>query len=155
MFRSIVWTAAAVLILTGVVSTMDNWKGYTPTPSGAAATQPVVTPTGLQIDPVTSPALRPDWWWVAHASTGTVAVFIAVGLTIGATPPSRPVQWMRINLVILLVVYLPGHGHAAGAAVPRGSPEQQHAAPGSCGVNAGALGPLCKTSTFHLPVQNP
>ncbi len=104
MFRSIVWASAAVLILSGIVSTMDNWKGYTRTPTVAAATQPVVMPSGTQIDPVTSPALRPDWWWVAHASTGTLAVFIAVGLTIGATPPSRPVQWMRINLVILLVV---------------------------------------------------
>lgn len=108
MFRSIVWTSAALLILTGIVSTMDNWKGYTlqmpASVANRATTEPTTDATTQMSPSPNSPAMRPDWWWVAHASTGVLAVFIAVALTVGATPPRQPVRWMRINLVILLVV---------------------------------------------------
>jgi hypothetical protein len=105
MFRSIVWASGLLLILTGIASTVDHWDSYrasattlpTAMEMAAASTRPV-------IDNGTSAAMRADWWWVAHASTGTVAVLIALSLTTGATPPARPVQWMRVNLMILLIV---------------------------------------------------
>ncbi|HEV7299445.1 MAG TPA: hypothetical protein VGN72_08795 [Tepidisphaeraceae bacterium] len=104
MFRSIVWTSGVVLILTGIASTVDHWGSYrasgttlpTAVQMAEASTRPVVD-NG-------SAAMRADWWWVAHASTGTLAVLIAFSLTTGATPPARPVQWMRVNLMILLIV---------------------------------------------------
>jgi len=116
MFRSIVWVSGILLIASGVLSTIENWKSYRLAPYAITA---VVTPTqpprapaldrSLTTQPsvdlsLTNPAMRPDWWWVAHASTGTIAVMIALSLTWGASPPARPVQWMRINLTILLVV---------------------------------------------------
>ena len=51
---------------------------------------------------------RPGWWWVAHLSTGVLALLIAVSLTSGKSPPTHPVQRMRLNLVILLVVIFLG-----------------------------------------------
>jgi hypothetical protein len=115
MFRSIVWVSAFLLIISGVVSTIANWNSYrlSGVPAASVVT-PTTSPTAPRLDPVavmmpsdlslSNPAMRPDWWWVAHASTGTIAVMIALSLTYGATPPARPVQWMRVNLTILLVV---------------------------------------------------
>lgn len=115
MFRSIVWGSAFMLVVSGIVSTIDNWNSYRL--SGlpqTAVVSPGYQPRTPAIDPraatmpsdlsVSNPAMRPDWWWVAHASTGTIAVMIALSLTYGASPPAKPVQWMRINLTILLVV---------------------------------------------------
>jgi hypothetical protein len=106
MFRSIVWTSGILLILTGVFSTIDHWDRY----RSSGEPLPVRVPDGhtpprsrLATEP-SNPAMRADWWWVAHASTGTLAVLIAMSLTTGASPPNRPVQWMRLNLMILLIV---------------------------------------------------
>jgi hypothetical protein len=123
MFRSIVWTSAALLIITGIGSTIDNWDGYrlasqpamlpaVPVhPTTAATTQTASPATQMAAPSLTSPAspaMRADWWWVAHVSTGTLAVLIALSLTVGASPPARPVQWMRINLIVLLIVIFLG-----------------------------------------------
>ena len=54
------------------------------------------------------PAARPGWWVVAHAATGILAVIIAVLLTIGASPPGRPILWMRLNLIVLMIVIFLG-----------------------------------------------
>lgn len=51
-----------------------------------------------------SMAMRSGWWWAAHASCGSLALLIAVFLNTGPTPPDHPVQWMRLNLVILMIV---------------------------------------------------
>jgi hypothetical protein len=105
MFRSIVWTSGLLLILTGVLSTVQHWDSY----RSSADPLPVRTSDGQAsrarraVEP-SPPAMRADWWWVAHASTGTLAVLIAFSLTTGASPPNRPVQWMRVNMMILLIV---------------------------------------------------
>jgi hypothetical protein len=105
VFKWIVWVSAAVLVLSGIVSSHEHWDQYSSDrysqleiPSG------VNTPTPEPIPP----GSRPGWWWVAHASTGIVAVLIALGLTIGPVPPARPIRWMRLNLVILLLVMFIG-----------------------------------------------
>jgi hypothetical protein len=83
-FKWIVWVSAAIILVTGVIGTYGHWAEYT---------RESVTPLA-----------RPGWWWAAHASCGILALIIAVGLTIGKTPPSQPIRWMRLNLVILLLV---------------------------------------------------
>lgn len=88
-FKSIVWTSAAVILISGLISSRANWAQYTNDQINMAQV---------------SPASRPGWWWAAHASTGVISLIIALGLTIGKVPPSQPIRWMRINLVILLLV---------------------------------------------------
>jgi hypothetical protein len=129
MFRSIVWASGLLLVVTGIISTVSHWPSYkiqasdlayvpkppppppvtyteegVPTTAPSATSMPTTAPSTRPVVSLNSPTMRADWWWVAHASTGFLAVLIAVMLTTGATPPSRPVQWMRINMMILLIV---------------------------------------------------
>jgi hypothetical protein len=98
VFKRIVWTSAVLLILSGIVTTRRHWDAYKAEP---------VPSQGMTFDDADeSPSVlrRPGWWWAAHASTGGLAVLIAVYLTTVARPPDHPIGWMRLNLVILLVV---------------------------------------------------
>jgi peptidoglycan/LPS O-acetylase OafA/YrhL len=105
VFKWIVWLSTATIVISGIISTTNHWKQYNSEPEriyrldqpprmGAAPEAAVKVP----------PAGRAGWWWAAHASTGLVAVLIALSLTIGKVPPSQPIRWMRLNLVILLLV---------------------------------------------------
>jgi putative copper export protein len=99
VFRSIVWTCVAVLLATGIVGSVRNWDAY------SQDSQIMVNPPGTEPRIQTAaPVQRPGWWWAAHVSTGSIALLIALFLTFGNTPPPRPVMWMRLNLVILMVV---------------------------------------------------
>lgn len=99
VFRWIVWIATALILLSGIINTRNHWQEYSAERYGqvdrAGAPQ---TPQEIP------PAGRAGWWWVAHVSTGAVAVLVALSLTIGSVPPARPIPWMRLNLVILLLV---------------------------------------------------
>src|SRR3954463_7389870 len=74
VFRRLVWTSATLLIISGAVSTRKHWATY--------KAEAFVSPNGVPIDPEEAPSVlrRPGWWWAAHASTGTLAVLIAVYL---------------------------------------------------------------------------
>jgi hypothetical protein len=102
VFRSIVWVASALILVSGAVTTARHWAAYEQGEDRVVMASANVQP-GM-IGKVVPVAERPGWWFVAHASVGFVAVLIALSLTIGHTPPARPVGWMRINLVILLIV---------------------------------------------------
>jgi hypothetical protein len=106
-FKWIVLVSVAVLAITGVVSSWANWQQY--------AVEYTFSP-GMAVPVAVSPALskqieeippwgRSGWWWAAHASCGALAILIALSLMIGSVPPSQPIRWMRLNLVILLVVF--------------------------------------------------
>jgi len=86
-FKWLVWLSGILILFSGVISSYGHWAEY----------------NHMEVASVTSIA-RPGWWWAAHASCGTLAVFIAVSLTIGKAPPSQPIRWMRLNLMILLLV---------------------------------------------------
>ncbi len=100
VFRRIVWVAAITLIATGVISSAGHWAKYT---ASQAIRLPAPTTSTTQVS-VESASPRSGWWWAAHASTGGLAVLIALFLTLGKRPPDHPIQWMRLNLVILLIV---------------------------------------------------
>jgi hypothetical protein len=104
VFRRIVWISAFLLIFSGIISTTKHWGAYNQAelaaqPAAGATTQPDTD----RLNP-TSIAWKPGWWWAAHASTGAIAVLIALFLTSFKRPPSHPIGWMRLNLVILLIV---------------------------------------------------
>lgn len=97
-FRRLVWLSGALIIITGVIATVQHWPTYTHIEVAALTAASHAAPQGGSI------GVRPGWWWAAHASTGLVAVLIALSLTIGPRPPDHPVRWMRLNLGILLIV---------------------------------------------------
>lgn len=96
MWRSIVWGSAVLLLATGIISTVVHWPSYVQADrvaANVATTQPAMSMT-----------VRAGWWWAAHATSGVLAMMLAVSLTVGPRPPERPIGWMRLNLIILLVV---------------------------------------------------
>lgn len=107
VFRWIVWLSLSLILLSGVVQVWVLWDIY------SRAEYPVPMVVGeMNQSPVQwehlPPAQRPGWWWVAHASAGVVALLIALSLTMGRRPPERPVEWMRWNLMVLLIVIFLG-----------------------------------------------
>jgi len=82
-------------IATSCVSSVRLWSDYT------AAEKLGDEPAQRNI---ASHIHRPGWWWAAHASTGLVALCVAVSLMSVRRPPSHPLYWMRLSLTILLVV---------------------------------------------------
>ena len=105
VFRGIVWCSVVLLLAGGMVSTWVNWSQYVKEDYRADETNVGTRPGSADQSSMAIPAgSRPGMWWAAHASTGLVALIIALGLTIGRVPPTQPVRWMRINFVILLLV---------------------------------------------------
>jgi hypothetical protein len=98
-FKWIVWLCAAIILISGIVSTYSHWADYTREP------QPqLITSAGNAVPEDISAVVRPGWWWAAHSSCGVLALIISVSLTIGKAPPTQPIRWMRLNLIILLLV---------------------------------------------------
>jgi hypothetical protein len=106
VFRQIVWWSAALIIISGVVSGFRHHTIYTQ--AGEIIERPEFGASFYENGTNPVPAARPGWWVLAHAATGTLAVIIAVLLTIGPSPPGHPIRWMRLNLVILMIVIFLG-----------------------------------------------
>ncbi len=107
VFKGIVWASVILILLSGVVSTWMHWGQYTTVRYEAPEISPGRTMPGVPGSMVSAkipPAGQPGWWWAAHASTGFIATLIALSLNFGDVPPSKPIRWMRLNLVILLLV---------------------------------------------------
>jgi hypothetical protein len=102
VFRSIVYLSAAMLLLSGVVSTYRNWPIYE---REEQSLQAMVYPPHHPPPPSYN-VLRPRFWWALHTAIGLVSIVIAVLLVTGPRPPDRPIQWMRLNIVLLLVTIL-------------------------------------------------
>jgi len=105
VFKSIVWSSAVLLFASGIISAYSHWGQY----AHDQFYRPEISETADQsaaqkIEMEVPPGSRPSWWGVAHASTGSLALIIALCLTIGKVPPSQPIRWMRLNLVILMLV---------------------------------------------------
>jgi hypothetical protein len=45
----------------------------------------------------------PKPWFIAHAVVGLVGMLMALRLVGGRSPMERPVQWMRMTLIFLIV----------------------------------------------------
>jgi len=103
VFKWIVWLSAGTILISGIISSRNHWFAYTNDRIYRTEMPPrFQSPPEMQVRvPV---AGRAGMWWAAHASTGVIAVLIALSLTIGKVPPAQPIRWMRLNLVILLLV---------------------------------------------------
>ena len=103
VFRWIVWLSAGILLISGTVTTWKHWNEYT---GQAYITSSINPPTTANAMPVQQS--RTGLWWAAHVAAGGVTILVALFLTFGTRPPDRPVQWMRFNLVLLLIVMFLG-----------------------------------------------
>jgi putative copper export protein len=100
-FKVVVISCAILLVLSGIVSTYRLWNAY----SGADQVPqrvPIDAPEPLRT--AGSDIRRPGWWWAAHASTGVLALVVAVSMMTVRRPPDYPLYWMRLSLTILMVV---------------------------------------------------
>ena len=79
IFRRIVLISATLLLLSGIFASWRNWPTY----NGDYA------------------PVKP--WWIIHITLGTLAIVIAVCLTIGDHVPRHPIAWLRVNFVVMLV----------------------------------------------------
>src|SRR5215212_7726722 len=67
IFNGVVWTSVLLMIVSGVVSSNRHWADYT------RGDQETIAATNAAVHAV--PAVRrPGWWWVAHLSTGGLAL---------------------------------------------------------------------------------
>ena len=96
-FKTIVVVCAVLMVISGVISSVRLWSEYrTAETSGAPIIQDPLPPRTPASD-----IRRPGWWWAAHASTGLVALCVAVSLMAVRRPPAHPLYWMRLSLTIL------------------------------------------------------
>ena len=110
MFKGLVWLSAVLLVVSGVLTTKKNWRAY-----AGAETSNIVSLSATGVRTIEEPPevfRRPGWWWAAHASSGTIAVAIALYLTSVRRPPDHPIGWMRLNLIVLMVVIFLGSATA-------------------------------------------
>ncbi len=101
LFRWVVYTSAIALIVTGGVSIYRNRsvldQRYEQLLGQLTSDQKVQT---MEQNSVLN---RPKWWFVAHIAGGTLSIVISLLLVSGGRPPERPLQWMRLNLLILMI----------------------------------------------------
>lgn len=100
-FRRIVWSCIALSLLSGAVMSYHRVPIYMQQEYSVADMGggfPHALPIGL----------RTGWWWVAHVSTGVMAMMIALYVIAGDRPIAHPISWLRLDLVMLLVVVFLG-----------------------------------------------
>lgn len=100
-FRRIVWGCLALILLSGSVMSYHRVPVYLQqeySVGDMAGGFPHTLPIGL----------RTGWWWVAHISTGIMAMMISLYVIAGDRPIAHPVSWLRLDLVMLLVVVFIG-----------------------------------------------
>ena len=105
IFRWVVYTSAIALIVTGSVSVYRNRDvidgRFVHVLANNVGEQKVQSLQNASI------FNRPQWWFIAHLASGALSLVIALMLVSGGRPPDRPLQWMRLNLfVLLLAIFL-------------------------------------------------
>jgi hypothetical protein len=101
IFRWVVYISTATLLLTGAISIYRNWNVI----NGDFIRFMVQSAGEKQVYALITASFFnwPRFWFVAHIASGLFSLVIAVALVSGGKPPERPLQWMRINLFILLI----------------------------------------------------
>jgi hypothetical protein len=97
-FKSVMWTCAVLMIISGAVSSFRLWEEYREGERMARLTSQSAGGS------VAADIHRPGWWWAGHVSTGLVALLLVVSLMSVRRPPDYPLHWMRLCLTVLLVV---------------------------------------------------
>jgi hypothetical protein len=103
IFRWVVYTSAIALVVTGSVAMYRNWNVLNGQFISFLEKTPGSSPQKIQAMQDESIQNRPRIWFIAHLAAGAMSLIVALMLVSGGRPPDRPLQWMRLNLFILLV----------------------------------------------------
>jgi hypothetical protein len=134
VFKWIVLISATLLLATGIVNSVVHWEQYQAQLSAQHETFAQTPGNPALVPTADSPATQAIWWWLAHIITGVLAILISLSLTIGRVPPSRPIRWMRLNLIILLlVIFLATVTRQARLQAEDRQPPMSHATEGHAG----------------------
>lgn len=98
VFRWITWTAVFLLIATGIFMTARHMHTY------IESEFPALLSLSMARAPSVPWPLRTGIWWAAHVISGVIAILVALWLVGGDRPPKYPVNWLRLDLVVLLIV---------------------------------------------------
>jgi hypothetical protein len=101
-FKGIVWVSAILILLSGAVSAYRNTYAYFGDEVKLVRGEATTAASEERIRRARLSA--PGWWAAAHSAGGLVTVGIALMLVSGRRPPTRPIGWMRLNLLLLLIV---------------------------------------------------
>jgi hypothetical protein len=101
IFRWVDYVSTLTLLLTGAMSLHRNWNVV----NGDFFRFLAANATEQKMYKLVAASVFnwPRFWFIAHLLFGFIALVIAVALVHGGKPPERPFQWMRINLVILMI----------------------------------------------------
>jgi hypothetical protein len=97
-FRWIVLSCAIVLFISGIIGSYRSWDAY----RRQEARLHVLSSHPAAAQSASERLSLSRTWWAAHLALGTISLAVAVSLVVGQRPPRYPVQWMRINLILLL-----------------------------------------------------
>src|SRR3954453_2738738 len=103
LFRWVVYTSAIALLVTGSVSIYRNYTVVNGEYIRFLERAPGSDPQKIHELQNTSIFNRPRIWFIAHLVAGALSLVMALLLVSGGRPPNKPLQWMRLNLLILLL----------------------------------------------------
>jgi hypothetical protein len=106
VFRWVVLTSVAALLLSGAVSVWRNWPSYSGGEEALFQTL-VMRAEAVKVEGL-SPWQNPRTWVIGHALLGLAALGVAVMLVWSDRPPDKPVRWMQLNLMLLLIAIFLG-----------------------------------------------
>ena len=102
VFRWVVYTCTIALVVTGSISYYRNYDNVM-RGRNIEILAKASSPQKIQAAIDASVFNWPKLWFVAHLVAGAVSLLIALALVHGGRPPERPIQWMRVNLFVLMV----------------------------------------------------
>ena len=101
LFRWVVYTCTIALIVTGSVSIYRNYSVLNG--DFVRLLDQLISPEKVQAKQDESIWNRPKPWFIAHIAAGVVSIVIALMLVVGGRPPAKPLRWMRLNLLVLML----------------------------------------------------
>jgi peptidoglycan/LPS O-acetylase OafA/YrhL len=107
VFRWVVYSSTIALLITGGVSAYRN---YDKVLKGDFLSFLAQRSSPEEVEHLETESIfnRPKPWFIAHLAAGALSLLIAVALVSGGKPPERPLQWMRLNLFLLMIAIFLG-----------------------------------------------
>jgi len=103
VFRWLVYLSAVVLLITGALS----WSRHNASYSGVEvkALAELLAHEGKKTN-FDSPFMKSGLWFYLHLGFAVIALISSVAMIRSLTPPSHPIGWLRISLILLLTATL-------------------------------------------------
>jgi hypothetical protein len=101
VFKWIVIVCVIALLASGGISVWRNWPAYSGDEEALFQTL-VLKAQAVKVEGL-SPWQNPRTWVIGHAVLGLASLVLALMLVWGDRPPTKPVRWMQLNLMMLLL----------------------------------------------------